>query len=276
VRSRGVAGCDSNRGSARTADGAATNSYLAARRVFEVDGERFWATRRSVVKTYVAGIVHTCGKALEHAPPITGNRFYELQGSELVLSPRAILFSEATGGVEQTMRLPADAAAVGRFARQVKGLRWTDPAVTELVRTLGETDEAQLEREAPELCRDARAWEASGYKSFAAETSRAGERLAALEAALIRALAREDCVGPYPGRAVLHVLEQSMSSGQRRTAQEISRAEARVAGRDAAIVDSAVAQIEHALGARLRAHGGEGRPPSVVPPCIVAPRTAPR
>jgi hypothetical protein len=172
-------------GSARMArDGAATNIYLAARRVVEAHMERFWATRRGAVKTYVAGIAHTCGGALRHAPPITGNRSYELQGSKLVLSPWAILFFDTTGGVEQAMRLPADAAAVGRFARQVRGLRWTDPAVTELVRTLGETEEAQLEREAPELCRDARAWAASGYKSLAAQTSRAAERLAGLEASL--------------------------------------------------------------------------------------------
>jgi hypothetical protein len=261
-------------GSARTVrDGAATNVYLAARRVVEAKIERLWAKRSSAVSTYVSGIVDTCGGALRHAPPITGNGSYELQGSKLRLSPRAILFFDATGGVEQAMRLPADAAAVLSFTREVRGLRWTDAGVTELVRTFGETEEAQLKQEAPELCRGVREWVASGYKSLAPQTSRAAERAAGLEATLTRALAKEHCVSPYPGRAVLHVLEQIMSSGQRMTAREISRLEARVAGKEAAILDSAVAQIERALGGRLRAHGGDVRPLSVVPPCIAVPRT---
>jgi hypothetical protein len=260
-------------GSASTApDGTASSRYLVARRVLELNGERYWAMRRRAVKAYVTGIVHACGGVLRYAPPIRGNQRFERQGSTLVLAPQAILFSDAADGVEQAMRMP-DAAAIERFTREVRGLRWTRAAVTELVQTLGETEEAQLEREAPELCRDARKWAASGYKALATQTSLAAERLAGLEASLTRALAQEHCVSPYPGRAVLQILEQVMSSGQKRTAQEVSRLEARVAGKEAAILDTAVVQIEEALGGRLRAHGGEVRPRSVVPPCVAVPRS---
>jgi hypothetical protein len=263
-------------GSARTAPGVvATNSYLAARRVLEMQMERWSAKRSSVVKAYVAGIAYKCGGALRHAPPVGGSRRFVRQGSTLVLSPREILFSDATSSIELAMRLP-DAVAVGRFTRKARSLRWTDPAVTELVHTLGETEEAQLEQEEPALCHDVRAWAATGYKSLAAQTSRTAERLAGLEVTLTRALAKERCVGPYLGRAVLHVLEQTMSSGQRMTAQEISRLEARVAVNGAAVLDNAVAQIEHALGGRLLIHGGAVRPPREVPPCVKVPRAAPR
>jgi hypothetical protein len=227
--------------------------------------------RGGAVARYVAGIASTCAGALRYAPPITGKRRYVRKGSTLVLDPRTILFFDATGGVEQTMQL-ADATAIREFTHEVTGLRWADPAVTELVHALADTEDAELEREAPELCPDAHAWAASGYKSIPVHTSRAAERLAAAQEALARELARHGCVSPFPGPAVLHVLEQAGSHGQRTIAEEISRVEARLAAENATIVRNAVAQIEKVLGTGLQGERGKRRAVGGVPTCVVVGR----
>lgn len=265
-------------GSARTAgDLAATKAYLAARRVLVTNIERSRVERGSAVKAYVAGIASTCEGVLRGAPPpIKGNRrFYIHKGSTLVLAPQAILFSDATVGVKQAMQ-PAEAAAVKEFTREVRGLHWTDSLLTRLVHALADVENARLEQEAPELCRDARAWAASGYKIIAARTSRTAERLAAAEEVLMQTLADGGCTGPYPGRAVLHVLERTTSHGERRTAEELSRLEGRLDARNAEAVQTAVTRIEKVLGSQLLSQSGKGHPVSVVPPCNAVPRSAPQ
>jgi hypothetical protein len=270
-------------GPARTSrDPAATLSYLAARQTLLTNIKRSRANQTSAVKAYVAGIASTCAGALRGTPPpITGKRrFYVRKGSTLVLAPRAILFSDATAGVKRAMQ-PAETAAVREFIREVRHLRWSDSALTKLVHALADVEDAQLEQEAPaqleqetpELCRDARAWAASGYKIIAARTSRTAERVAAAEEVLMQALAAGGCTGPYPGRAVLHVLERTMSRGERRTAEELSRLEGRLHAQNAETLQTAVVQIEKVLGSRLLSKNGEVRPVSVVPPCVPAPRT---
>jgi hypothetical protein len=262
-------------GSARAArDLAATNSYLTARRTLETNIDRLRAEHASAVKRYVAGIAATCAGALTGAPPpFTGKRrFYLRKGSTLVLAPRAILFLDATVGVEQTMQL-AEAAAVREFTREVRGLRWTDSVLTKLAHALADVEDAQLELGAPELCRDARAWVASGFKSLAVRTSRTAKRLAAQEV-LMQALAKQGCISPYPGRAVLHVLERTMSPGERRTAEELSRLEGRLTARNAEVMQTALVQIERVLGSRLLSKNGKSRRVGVVPACVAVPRTA--
>jgi hypothetical protein len=257
-------------------DAAATKSYVAERRTLETSIDRLRAESTGAVRTYVAGIAGACAGALRGAPPITGKRrLYVRKGSRLVLAPRVILFSDATVGGEQAMQLAA-VAAIREFTRKVRGLRWTDNVSTKLVRALADVEDAQLELGAPELCRDARAWAASGYKWIAAHTSRTAERLGAARDVLMQALVKEGCSGPYPGRAVLHVLEQTMSRGERRTADELSRLEGRLAARNAETVQTAVAQIEKALGSRLLSKNGTGGSVGVVPPCIAVPPTQQR
>jgi hypothetical protein len=257
-------------GSARTArDPAATLSYVAARQMLQANIERSRANQTRAVKAYVAGIASTCAGALRGAPPpIRGKRrFYLRKGSTLVLAPRAILFADATVGVERAMQ-PAEAAAVSEFTREVRGLRWTDSALTRPVHALADVEDARLQQETPELCRDARAWAASGYKNIAAHTSHTTERLGAAQEALMQALADGGCTGPYPGRAVLHVLIQSTLRGERRTAEALSRLEGRLDARNAEVVQTAVAQIEKVLGSRLLSKNRKGYPVSVVPPCV--------
>jgi len=259
-------------GSATTArDRAATNEYLAIRGALVTHVEQSRTARGTAVATYVAGIASTCAGALKGAPPIRGKRRYVQKGSTLVLAPRTVLLLSAMGSVEQTMHL-ADAAAIREFIREARGLRWTDRVLTRLVHALADTEGAELEQEAPELCREAHAWAASGYKSIPVKTSRAAERRAAAEEVLTRELAKQHCVAPYPRRAVLHVLEQTMSHEQRTTAEEISRLEARVAVEDAPVVRDAVAQIERVLGTRLQVARGKTSPADGVPVCVAVRR----
>src|SRR5580700_4559094 len=177
-------------GSAKTPrEPAATLSYVAARQTLLTTIERSRANQTTAVKAYVTGIASTCAGALRGAPPPTTGkgRFYVRKGSTLVLAPQAILFADATVGVERAMQ-PAEAAAVSEFTREVRGLRWTDSALTRLVHALANVEDARLQQETPELCRDARAWAASGYRNLAARTSRAAERLAATREVLMQAL----------------------------------------------------------------------------------------
>lgn len=92
----------------------------------------------------------------------------------------------------------------------------------------------------------------------------------------MQALADGGCTSPYPGRAVLHVLERTASRGERRTAEELSRLEGRLDARNAETVQTAVMRIEKALGSRLLFKNGKVYPVGVVPPCVAVPRTAPR
>jgi hypothetical protein len=266
-----------NGGSAATAqDRLATNSYLTERQalIAHVAGSR--DERESAIEAYVARIVTSCPGILKGAPPITGKqRFYVRKGSTLVLAPRSLLFSDATAGVERAM-LPAETVATREFTHQVRGLHWADSVFTKLVHTFADVEGARLEREAPDLCRDARAWAASGYKIIAARTSHTAERLAATREVLMQELADRGCTGPYPGRAVLHVLGQTMSRDQRRTAEDLSRLEAQLDARNAEVVQTAVMQIEKALGSRLFLKNGKSHPVGIVPSCVAVPRTAPR
>jgi hypothetical protein len=263
-------------GSAATAlDRAATKNYLVARRALESHVEQSRTGRVRAVKTYVTTIANTCAGVLKGAPQIVKRKRYVREGSTLVLAPQTVLLSDAAGGIERALRLTA-ASAIRDFTRGVRGLRWSNALLIKLVDALADDEDAQLEQEAPELCRDARIWTASGYRSLAVQTSRNGEYLATRREVLTRELSKEGCVSPYPGRAVLHVLEQTMSSDQKQTARALSQLETRVAVTSAAIVRSAVAELEKILGGRLQAGRGQTRAAPGGPLCIAVARTAPR
>jgi len=249
----------------------ATGSYVIARRVLAEHMERSLTTRRNAAKGYVGGIAATCAGALKDAPPIKGGPRYGRKGSALVLDAQAVLFSDATGGIERTMDV-VDANATRELAREARGLRWSDPMEAKLVAALAEVEDAQLELQIPKLCSDARAWAASGYRSIATRPNGAAERFAAAEGVLTQRLAEQGCVSPYPGRAVLHVLEQRVPGGQRTSAEETSRLEASIARENAATVNTAIAEIERILGTRLHAGNGRPRAGGAGPVCIAVPR----
>ena len=257
---------------ATTRGQAATSSYLTARRALATQIERSRTARRRAAGTYVAEAAASCAGALKNAP--RGKPGYVRHGSELMLDPQAILFLDATVGVERAMDV-VDANAIKEFARETKGLRWTDPALTNLVNALAYVEGAPLE-EMPELCRDALAWAASGYSSLGARTSHAAERFGEAREVLSSGLAKEGCVGPYPGRAVLHVLERRVSPGKRKTAEELSRLEARVDHEDGTTVNDGLAQIEKVLGSRLSAENGTPHTVQAGPACDALPSTGRR
>ena len=267
-------GTDSEANKEATARGqATTSSYLTARRALATQIERSQTARRRAVGTYAAEAAASCAGALKNAPG--GKPRYVSHGSTVVLDPQAILFSDATGGIERTMDL-VDANAIREFTRETNGLRWTDPALTKLVSALAYVEDAQLERELPELCRDAGAWAASGYRYLEARTSYAAERFGEAREVLSRELAKRGCVSPYPGLAVLHVLEHGVSPRQRTTAEEISRLEARVDNETGTIVNDALAEIEKVLGGRLSAENGMPHTADAGPTCVALPRTGRR
>lgn len=228
-------------------DRAVTNRYLAARRVFATHLERSQTERDSAVRAYVAGIASSCAGALRGAPPIMGKPGTVREGNTVALAPRALLFLDAAVGVKQRMQL-VETAAISEFTREVRGLRWSDSVLTKLVHAFVDVEDGRLEQEAPKLCRDARAWAGSDYKILAAHTSRTAEGFGGAREVLMHALADGGCNGPYPGRAVLHVLERAASRGERRTAEELSHSEARTTRENAELIDNAIAQIERLLG----------------------------
>lgn len=260
-------------GAATTAahDQRVTNRYLATRRTLLTHFEQSRRRRSRSVEMYVARIISTCAGALSHAPERHEGPRYLRKGSTIVLQPRAILLSDATSGAVLAMRA-TDATAIGEFSRTAKGLRWTDAALTNLVHALAETEELQVALTAPDLCHDARTWAASGYRSIQPQTGGTAEHLAATEQVLTNDLVRQGCVGPYPGPALLHVLERTMSPTQQAMAQRVSRSEAAVAAHGAELVRNAVARIEGALGTSLQAARAKTRSRRIVSPCIAVPR----
>ncbi len=251
-------------------DRDATEGYLAARGVFAEQLERARTRRTAVVKAYVAEIAATCSAALRDAPTAREEEPYRQQGSKLVLAPRTALFLDATLGIEQTMRV-SDGTAIKVFTRRVRGLRWADSDLTKLVQAFADAEDAQLEGEVPNLCEDARAWSASGFRAVPAHPSDNGERIAATRATLTRQLASAHCRSPYPGPAILHVLQRATPSANLRTAQEISAWEMRYAIREGLIVENALAQIENVLGTRLRMKSGTNRTSGRAPTCVDLP-----
>lgn len=134
----------------------ATRTYLRARHTYELaikgDGP---ADRRSA-QAYVNQVTAGCPNVLAGAPP--GEATEEIT-------------READGEVQQELERPQREASIA-FARKIERLRWTNRRLTYYVHGFAAETRATAELIAPDLCTDARAVVASGYKTVPASTRR--------------------------------------------------------------------------------------------------------
>jgi hypothetical protein len=174
------------------ADQAATHAYLEAvlaeRRAADATG-----TAQLQAIESLATLVRTeCPGVLAGAPP---------HSKEEHLSPPTFEINQevisATFGAAEEVMHPI---LVG-FARQVAPLRWSNPRLTRLLRSLAREAAVQSGIPAPALCSDLRYWVASGYTKLSAGTlTYRKERSAASSIALIE---------PEPHEPVEHIFNLS-------------------------------------------------------------------
>jgi hypothetical protein len=79
------------------------------------------------------------------------------------------LDNEVVGAMTVVAYRP-DAAAMGRFARAVAGLHWSNRALTRTVRTYAAQLKGLATLATPDVCGDVRAWAAGGYHALPAGT----------------------------------------------------------------------------------------------------------
>lgn len=149
-------------------DAAATHAYLEAKIVLQRAEVAAAPAELKAIGALEAQVKTECPGALAGAPPhVKGEKTNEsqYQVSEELLSAGL----GAGGDVEHT----ADA----RFARTVRRLRWSNPKLTRLLRSLALEQAKQSAIPPPELCADMKFWVASGYTAVSPGTRQYLQRL---------------------------------------------------------------------------------------------------
>jgi hypothetical protein len=149
-------------------DAAATHAYLEARIALQRAGTADEPADLQAIEALAAQVKVECPGVLSGAPSrVKGEKTNqsEVEVSEELLSASL----GATGRVEH----PADA----RFARTVERLRWSNPRLTRLLRSLAREEAEQSEIQLPDLCSDMKFWVASDYTAVSAGTKRYLHRL---------------------------------------------------------------------------------------------------
>jgi hypothetical protein len=145
-------------------DAAATHSYLEARialqRETAAKGE---ATELKAITALEARVKAECAGVLVGAPPhVKGEKTNQ---SELEVTEEMLT---TTLGAAEHVEHPAYA----RFAKTLRHLRWSNPKLTKLLRSLAREQAEQSAIPPPDLCSDLKFWVASGYTAVSAGTKR--------------------------------------------------------------------------------------------------------
>lgn len=151
-----------------TSDVAATHAYLEGRIVLQRAAVAAELAELKAIGALEAQVKSECPGVLAGAPPrVKGERTNE---SEFEVSEELLSVGfGATGPVEH----PADA----RFFRAVRRLRWSNPKLTRLLRSLALEQSEQSAIPLPDLCSDMKFWVASGYTAVSSGTKRFLHRL---------------------------------------------------------------------------------------------------
>jgi hypothetical protein len=143
-------------------DAAATHAYLEARITLQREGKLLGTAEFGAIVALEARVKTECPGVLAGAPPrVKGERTNESEGevsSEL---------GSAVFGAAEYVGRQADA----RFARTVRRLRWSNPKLTRLLRSLAIEQAEQSAIPPPNLCADMKFWVASGYTAVSKDTT---------------------------------------------------------------------------------------------------------
>jgi hypothetical protein len=144
-----------------SSDAAATHAYLEARIVLQRAGVAGEPAALKAIEALATQVRAECPGVLADAPPhVKGEKTNQ---SEQEVSDELV---SVVFGVDEHVGHPADA----RFARAVRRLRWSNPRLTRLLRSLAIEQAEQSAIPLPDLCSDMKFWVASGYTAVSAGT----------------------------------------------------------------------------------------------------------
>jgi len=157
--------CSPTAAGARVAakDAAATHAYLDARIALNRAQAATDGAYLNAIDALAATVKAECpGVLIGATPRVKGERTNQ---SEFEVSQE---IPAATFGAGDTLEHPADA----RFASAVRHLRWSDPRLTRLLRSLATEQAEQSAIPPPDLCSDMKFWVASDYRTTSPGTRR--------------------------------------------------------------------------------------------------------
>ncbi|HEY4429329.1 MAG TPA: hypothetical protein VGN08_14095 [Solirubrobacteraceae bacterium] len=150
---------------ASPADVAATHAYIVANNQLA----RTSVARIGVGQARIERLIHAfaleCPGAGAGSPQDEQTHFFNYEAG-------VALWSVAYG---------TNAAQIRRFAATVRGLRWTNPAITRAAQSYAGSLQAMATLPVPPLCQDVRAWRANGYQTVPAQTTGLVRRVEAIE-----------------------------------------------------------------------------------------------
>lgn len=238
-----LASCDSSSATGRNA--AATSAYMSARRGLQQAYASTLPVGSASVEEFVARVRQGCPGVLKDAP--AESSVVKQSNGELTVSGRSLLAVAVANDLEVVLDAPR-AQARQKFISALKGLQWEDHDVTELVRALVATEANSLAVRTRDICVDARAWIASGYKQLPGGIGQGTPALEVADATLSRRLSAIGCDIQYPHLAVPQVLERYQGHSERTASERVGRQERQRVAAEGAIVSEALAGVQSDLG----------------------------
>lgn len=237
----------------RGADRATTVAYLRAREELVHAWMVAVPAGRAPMEKYVADVRAECGGILRRAPApakflgTVGHQTTQQAFQEELAIFRTKLLEEGLGS---TQRLP-QLAAERRFVAHVAMMRWSDPAVTALVRSYAGIEYQTLRSLSDDVCSRAREWVNSGYGRPPKTTPvRPAKSLIKKWDRASRAL---KCVfSPPSERTVLSAVRQYETPGRHPATRQIETMESRLLATESWARGAAEQSLSNALGLRIR------------------------
>jgi hypothetical protein len=142
---------------------------------------------------------------------------------------------EILGSVLVAASRPEDRADI-KFAQRVESLRWSSRKLEHTVRSYATEVKAQATLSMPNLCAALKAWVASGYTT--------------LPASSVRFVGQVDAIltGPGPGNVPLKLFAPYERPDEKTTIRRTTLLEASLNKQQAAILETTLSEISHALG----------------------------
>ncbi len=152
----------------KASDATATHDYLEARIALDRATAEGGSAEFKAITALEAQVKVQCPGVLIDAPPHVKGE--ETNESEHEISGELLSVTFGTG---EHVEHPAYA----QFERTVRRLRWSNPKLTRLLRSLALEQTEQSAIPPPDLCSDLKFWVASGYTAVSAGTKRYLHRL---------------------------------------------------------------------------------------------------
>jgi hypothetical protein len=150
---------------AAPADVAATHAYILANNQLA----RASVARLGVGQARIEGLIRTFARECPGA------------GAGSPQDEQAHFFNYEAGVALWSIAYGTDAAQIRRFANTVRGLRWSNHAITRAAQSYASSLQAMATLAIPPLCQDVRAWRANGYRTVPPQTVSLVERVEAIE-----------------------------------------------------------------------------------------------